>query len=89
MGNILHGLQLKQEFHKVLHLNHCFFNINNDLSDDIAFNSKLFADDTSLFSVVENMTKSANDLNNDLAKISTWTFQCKMIFNTNPTKQAQ
>ena len=34
----------------------------NDLFDDLASNAKLFADDTSLFSVVENMTKSANKL---------------------------
>ena len=37
----------------------------NGLSDSLASNPKLFADDTSLFSVAENMTKSANDLNND------------------------
>ena len=43
-----------------------------DVSDDLASNAKLFADDTSLFPVVENMTKSA--LNNDLAKISTVAF---------------
>ena len=61
----------------------------NDLSDDLASNAKLFADDTSLFSVVENMTKSANELNNDLTRISTWTFQWKMNFNPDPTKQAQ
>ena len=47
----------------------------NDLSDDSASNPKLFSDDTSLFSVIENMTKSANELNNDLAKISTSAFQ--------------
>ena len=40
----------------------------NDLSDDLVFNSKLFADDTSLFSVGGNMAKSANDLNNYLTK---------------------
>ena len=61
----------------------------NDISDDLVSNAKSFADDTSLFSVVENMTKSANELNNDLAKISTWAFQWKMNFNPDPTKQAQ
>ena len=40
----------------------------NDLSHDLASNAKLFEDDTSLFSVLENMTKSANKLNNDLTK---------------------
>ena len=61
----------------------------NDLSHDLASNAKLFEDDTSLFSVLENMTKSANKLNNDLTKISTWAFQWKMNFNPDPTKQAQ
>ena len=41
----------------------------NDLSDDLASNARLFSIDISLFSVVENMTKSANELNNDLTKI--------------------
>ena len=61
----------------------------NDLSDDLASNGKLFADDTSLLSVVENKTKSANELNNDLNKISTRAFQWKMKFNPDPTKQVQ
>ena len=47
----------------------------NDLSDDVASNPKLFAGDTSLFSVVENKTQSANKLNNNLLKISTSAFQ--------------
>ena len=41
------------------------------------------------FSVAENMTKSANELYSDLAKISTWAFQWKMKFNSDLTKQAQ
>ena len=61
----------------------------NDFSDDLASNEKLFADDTSLFSVVKNIIKSANELNNDLAKISTWAFQWKMDFSPDPTKQAR
>ena len=39
--------------------------------------------------MVENITKSVNKLNNDLAKISIWTFQWKMNFNPDLTKQAQ
>ena len=35
------------------------------------------------------MTKSANLLNNDINKISTWASQWKMNFNQDPTKQAQ
>ena len=42
----------------------------NDLSDDLNSNPKLFADDNSLFSVVQNINSTANDLNGDLIKIS-------------------
>ena len=61
----------------------------NDLSDGLTLSTKLFADDTSLFSVVQNINSTANDLNSDLIKISDWTFQWKMRFNLDPKKQAQ
>ena len=61
----------------------------NDLSGDLASNPKLFVEDTSLFSVVENITKSHSDLNNDLAKIRTCAFQWKMNFNPYLSKQSQ
>ena len=35
------------------------------------------------------MTTFANELNNDLKKISDWAFQWKMSFNPDPSKQAQ
>ena len=47
----------------------------NDLSDNLITNPKLFADDTSLFSIVHDPNATANDLNNDLAKINDWTYQ--------------
>ena len=47
----------------------------NDLSNDIKSKCKLFANDTSLFSVVHNSDTSANDFNHDLEKASEWTFQ--------------
>ena len=50
----------------------------NDLSDDLAYKQKLFADDISQFSVVENKIKSINYLNNDLAKITTWALRWKI-----------
>ena len=52
-------------------------------------NAKLFADNTSLFSVVRDINTSAAHLNNDLMKISNWAFQWKMSFNPDPSKQAQ
>ena len=42
----------------------------NDLSDDLTSNVKLFADDTSLFSVVHDVNTSSTNLNNGLRKIS-------------------
>ena len=61
----------------------------NDLSENLVTNPKLFADDTSLFSVVYDPHSSANDLNQDLEKINQWAYQWKMNFNPDPTKQAQ
>ena len=45
-----------------------FFIYINDLSDDLSTNAKLFAGDTSLFSVVRDINTSAIHLNNDLRK---------------------
>ena len=50
---------------------------------------KHFADDTSLFSIVQNKNNSASQLNNDLNKVSDWPYTRKMSFNPDPSKQAQ
>ena len=42
----------------------------DDLADGFSSNVKLFANDTSLFSVVHNANTIAKELNNDLVKIS-------------------
>ena len=60
----------------------------NDLSNGLQCNSKLFADDTSLFATVHEIKKATNDLNNDLTKITKWAFQWKMSFNPDISKQA-
>ena len=57
----------------------------NDLSDGVSSNWKRFADNTSLFSVVNDIQSSAATLRNDLTVISNWTFQWKMIFNPDLT----
>ena len=44
----------------------------NDLADGLSSNAKLFADDTSLFSVVHNANTTAKELNNDLVKVNRW-----------------
>ena len=60
----------------------------NDLSDDLVSTIKLFADDTSLFSVVHDSNISGNELNNDLQKIPEWAYKWKMSFNLDLNKQA-
>ena len=66
----------------------------NDLTEGLSSNAKLFADDTSLFSVIHDIQTSANNLfkdlnlNKDLEKISNWATQWKMNFNPDTTKQA-
>ena len=61
----------------------------NDLPDGLSSNAKLFADDTSLFSVVHDINTSTIELNSDLKKINDWAFQWKMTFNPDRSKQAQ
>ena len=60
----------------------------NDLTEGLTTKVKLFADDTSLFSVVHDTETSAKDLNKDLKIISNWASQWKMNFNPDPAKQA-
>ena len=61
----------------------------NDISEHLKENVKLFADDTSIFSVVFDTNLSGMNLNNDLLRIQQWAYQWKMSFNPDPTKQAQ
>ena len=65
-----------------------FFIYINDLPDGIASICKISADDTSLFSKVFGIAKSANGRNIDLEEINQWAYQWKMQFNPGPTKQA-
>ena len=60
----------------------------HDLVDNISSVAKLFADDTSLFTVVYNEETSATVLNNDLNLIKQWAFEWKMQFNPDVNKQA-
>ena len=45
----------------------------NDLATELTSNVKLFADDTSLFSVVSDPLETANILNKDFNKVRGWT----------------
>ena len=61
----------------------------NDICSNLSTNVKLFADDTSPFSIVNDANKSFQNLSNDLCVISNWAYQLKMSFNTDRYKQAQ
>ena len=66
-----------------------FFNYIHDFSDSLSSNAKLLAANTSLFSVVRDINKSAIELNNDPEKINDWVFQWKMTFNPDSNKESQ
>ena len=57
----------------------------NDLLGDFSSDSKLFADDTSIFTSVYDENIVAEQLSNDLKFIYEWAYQWKMQFN--PDKQ--
>ena len=53
----------------------------NDIVTDIGSNIRLFADDTSLFIIVDNPLTAADCLNSDLSKISRWAATWLVSFN--------
>ena len=59
----------------------------NDLSPGISLNSKLFRDNTSIFSVERDTQKSANYMIKYLKAISKLENQWKISFNPEPTRQ--
>ena len=52
-------------------------------------NCKVFGNNTSLISMVTDIQADATTLINDLIFIGNWTFQWKIIFSSDLTKQAQ
>ena len=61
----------------------------NDFTNGLSSNTKLFADDTSLFPFIHDSVITTLELNSDLSRIKQWAFQWKMSFNPDPNKQAQ
>ena len=59
----------------------------NDLEKNIKSNINFFADDTMLFSIVNDPHISASELNHDLDVINKWAYQWKLEFNPDPLKQ--
>ena len=55
----------------------------NDIVTEIRSNIRLFADDTSLYIIVENPDAAVEILNTNLNKILTWAKSCLVKFNPN------
>ena len=66
-----------------------FLIYRNDLANGLQSNPKLFTDNTSLFSTVQDSITATGSLNHDHPKISKWDIQWEMNFNPDPCKQAQ
>ena len=66
---------------------HCLIYIN-DLTNSLKCNVKLFADDTSLFTAVQDPNLAASDMNHDLDHIALWAHDWRMSFNPDPQKEA-
>ena len=61
----------------------------NDLPDELKTTPQLFADDTTIFSIVHSQNQTANDLKHDLENISNWAKKWRMEFNPDTDKPAQ
>ena len=61
----------------------------NDIPKGIQSNIKIFADDTSIFSVMKDKISASVTLNEDLNLISNWAYTWKMSFNPDLSKQAK
>ena len=53
----------------------------NDIVENINSSTRLLADDTSLYIIVDNPTEAANQLNSDLSKIHQWATKWLVKFN--------
>ena len=58
----------------------------NDIVTDIQSTIKLFADETSLYPIVDDPNETTDSLNNDLTKIHDWATKWLVTFNAQKTK---
>ena len=58
----------------------------NDIVENINACIRLFADDTSLYLIVENPIEAAEKLNSDLAKVHAWASKWLVTFNPSKTE---
>ena len=60
----------------------------NDLTDELKCDVKLFADDTSIFTIAHDPNSAAININHDLSLINLWAHKWRMSFNPGISKQA-
>ena len=60
----------------------------NDLTAHLECNVKLFADDTSLFTVDQDPNAASENFNHDFSLVSQWAHKWRMSFNPDPHKRA-
>ena len=63
-----------------------FLVYSNDIVNDINFTICLFADDTSLYIIVDSPKEASDKLNQDLEKIAAWADMWLVLFNRNKTE---
>ena len=79
-----------QKLHKVWFSDLGFiFDLHKRSNWKSQLNPKLFADGNSFFAIINEPKATAKQLFEDFYKINEWTFQWKMSFNPDPSKQAQ
>ena len=59
----------------------------NDIVENLNCDVRIFADDTSLFPVVKDVEKTADEMNRDLKRVRLWAWQWKMKFNADKTEE--
>ena len=59
----------------------------NDIVENLNCYVKVFADDTSLFFVVKDEGKTADEMNSDLERVRLWAWQWEMKFNADKTEE--
>ena len=58
----------------------------NDLIKDMKCDARIFADDTSIFKIVNDANEAFDDLTHDLKLVERWGWQWRMSFNPDPLK---
>ena len=87
MKNAQIGKHLAWEFPKGLFVVLFFLVYVNDLLGNVICDINLFADDTSLFSVVTDEARTALEFNHKFERVSLWAWQWKMQFNAERQKK--